>query len=161
MLKSILAATVIPLRYAEAMLADITDAQWTRELTATRTHPASIMAHLAVVEAMTLALLTQRPPQLPAGLSEQLRETAQITPGLAYPRKEDLLTAWRSDRQGILDWLRQADSEAFARPVDNEYLAALFPTVGALAVTSLTVHESTHLGQLSAWRRAMDLELPI
>jgi hypothetical protein len=57
--------------------------------------------------------------------------------------------------------LTTATAEALARPMAHPRLKAFLPTVGALAIGALTVHDSTNAGQLSAWRRALGLELAI
>ena len=45
----------------------------------------------------------------------------------------------------------------FSEPNPLERWRAVNPTVGDMIVTLMVKHESGHLGQLSAWRRAMGL----
>ena len=50
-----------------------------------------------------------------------------------------------------------ADPSVFAREMPNERVRAYMPTIGDFAVIMMTTHEAGHLGQVTAWRRAMGL----
>jgi hypothetical protein len=80
---------------------------------------------------------------------------------VTYPSKETVLAALNDYRGRMLSRLSKATPEDLAAPVQHDMLKRIFPTHGALMVASLTVHEATHNGQLSAWRAAMGMELPI
>ena len=50
------------------------------------------------------------------------------------------------------------DDETFLKPNPNEgRMKELFPTIGAAVTFYLGGHVQMHLGQISAWRRAMGL----
>jgi len=49
-----------------------------------------------------------------------------------------------------------ATSEALAQPAP-ERMRSRFATVGQMIYGLMTAHEATHLGQFSAWRRAIGL----
>lgn len=71
-----------------------------------------------------------------------------------YPTKDELLAAWRGAIDRIIAAVESAPPEAFA--VENTYVAPeSLPTIGDFLTFSMTGHTSLHLGQLSAWRRAI------
>jgi hypothetical protein len=160
MLENVIAAANMAQRYRDAMLSDLTHEQWTQTAPSLPYHPASIVAHLAAIEGCVLAVLEGRAPSLPEGWMEMVH-CAQAKPGATYPSKEKLLAALNDYRGQILSCLGKATPQELAAPVEHDMLKRIFPTHGALMVASLTVHESTHNGQLSAWRAAMGMELPI
>lgn len=45
-------------------------------------------------------------------------------------------------------------------PLPDERYREVFPTLGHAVLHILTVHTAIHLGQISAWRRAMGLPEP-
>jgi hypothetical protein len=161
MLDQVLSAAGLAENYRDAMLADLTDGQWTHAPAGLPFHPASIIGHLAVVHGFTAGMLEGRQPEIPTGWMELLAESAQARPGAVYPGKDLLMSELKANRRRVVEWLKTATAEALARPMTHPRLKAIFPTVGALAVGAVTVHDSTHAGQLSAWRRALGLELAI
>ena len=75
----------------------------------------------------------------------------------AYPSTAELLAAVESRQALLTDAMRNADPSAFEAPTPDEKLRAIFPTVGDLVTSAMTSHIAVHLGQLSAWRKAMGL----
>jgi hypothetical protein len=146
--------------YRDAMLADVTPEQWTQTAPSLPYHPASIVGHLAMAEGFCIAMIDGKAPSLPEGWMEMVH-SAQAKPGLTYPAKETLLTALNEYHAQILARLTSATPQQLAAPVTHDMLKKIFPTHGALMLASLTVHEATHNGQLSAWRVAMGMQLPI
>jgi hypothetical protein len=73
-----------------------------------------------------------------------------------YPSKEALLAALEDGHKRFATAMRGVNAEVMAQPAP-ERMRARFPDLGHLLVALLTSHEASHLGQLSAWRRALGL----
>ncbi|MCL4211080.1 MAG: DinB family protein [Phycisphaeraceae bacterium] len=75
-----------------------------------------------------------------------------------YPAK-DVIASYYVDRyQALLKALEGVAEETFARPNPAEgRMRELFPTVGKAVNFLLGAHHMMHLGQVSAWRRAIGL----
>src|SRR4051794_2656900 len=71
-----------------------------------------------------------------------------------YPTKPELLAALDVAHEGLAAAVAAASPEKLAAPAP-ERMRARFPTVGHLLAGLMTGHYANHLGQLSAWRRAM------
>ncbi|MFB3892937.1 MAG: DinB family protein [Phycisphaerae bacterium] len=157
----LLIAADVAERYRDAMLAGLTAEQWTQQPPDLPMHPASIVGHVAAVYGFVAGMMEGKAPALPQGWPQSMAHSAQCQPDTAYPPKDELLSVLKCARGRVIEALRKATPEDLARPIEHPRLKAIFPTVGALAISSLTVHDATHNGQLSSWRRAMGMELPI
>lgn len=73
------------------------------------------------------------------------------------PSKSELLGALADGQKRLTDALRAMTGADLVQPLPDERYRHLFPTVGSTALHVLTVHAAVHIGQLSAWRRAMGL----
>ena len=73
-----------------------------------------------------------------------------------YPAKAELLKALEEAHIRLADAVSKATPEALAEPAP-ERMRARFPTVGHTILALMTSHEASHLGQLSAWRRALGM----
>jgi uncharacterized damage-inducible protein DinB len=75
------------------------------------------------------------------------------------PRKDELLRTFDASHDRVLQTLPSADPVKMAskHSLDIEFLKQLTPTVGDLIAHLMTTHATTHLGQLSFWRRVMGL----
>jgi len=63
---------------------------------------------------------------------------------------------WRKAHARLSAAVSTATSEALAQPAP-ERMRSRFATVGQMIYGLMTAHEATHLGQFSAWRRAIGL----
>jgi hypothetical protein len=54
-----------------------------------------------------------------------------------------------------------APASVLAKPLDHPMLKGIFPNVGSLVISGLTMHSAVHFGQLSVWRQAMGMPLHI
>jgi hypothetical protein len=94
----------------------------------------------------------------PAGWDELFgNKSKPLSDAGKYPDKPTLLAALEQSHARLAEAFEHADDAALARENPWEGLRRMFPTVGDLCTFMLTSHETTHLGQLSAWRRAMGL----
>ncbi|HEY6565844.1 MAG TPA: hypothetical protein VIY86_15280, partial [Pirellulaceae bacterium] len=75
----------------------------------------------------------------------------------SYPAPSDLLVLFQSTHEQAEQALIAVSTVSLRGPNPLERARSLHPTLGDMLVTLMVKHESGHLGQLSAWRRAMGL----
>lgn len=130
----------------------------TEQPTAKMNPPAWIIGHLSVTTDLGRELLGL--PRAAPKEWHDLFDTGTVPspePGL-YPPKADLLAGYEAAHARLTDAVRRLarlDVLDRANPIDA--LATGLPTLADLMAHLLTTHEAMHLGQLSAWRRAMGL----
>ena len=83
--------------------------------------------------------------------------TPQNTPK-QYPNGAELLEGYEDGHARLNQAVQQANRALLKKETEIETLRAAFPTQDLLVAHILTSHEATHLGQLSAWRRVMNLK---
>ena len=147
--------------YARMHTEDIPPEQWTVAPEGFSAHPASILTHLVAGHVWSRRSVGD-PAELPADWPEAAADTsaAELDPD-QYPPEDALLAALNEHRAALLAAFEAASPEDLAQPLPDEQMRQFIPTVGAMFLLSLTVHESMHLGQLAAWRRATGLPLHI
>lgn len=145
---------------AERLVADLAPAQMVLQPSGVVNHPAWTLGHL-VMSANGLAGLLGLPSQAPEGW-DRIFATGGIPSGDAadYPAREELLAALAAQHERNTAAVLQADPAWFAKPHPDERLRKYFPTVGDVVTFLMTSHETSHLGQISAWRRAADIGPP-
>lgn len=144
--------------YALRLVGDLSGAQFIAQPVPGRTlnHPAWVLSHLTLYTAIAAAMLREQPFEDPAdhrfgAKSEPLSDAGAYAPGDALIQQyrdahEAAEAALVGIREGVLN-----------SPTPLERWRPLHPTTGDMLVTLMVKHESAHLGQLSAWRRAMGL----
>jgi hypothetical protein len=144
--------------YARRLVGDLSDAHMTAQPVSGRTlnHPAWILSHLTLYTTIAAAMLRQRPFPDPAdhiygAKSEPLPDAS------AYLVRVKLIEQYVSAHEDAATALLAAGDDVFASPTALERWRPLHPTTGDMLVTLMVKHESAHLGQLSAWRRALGL----
>ena len=145
---------------AERLVADLAPAQMVLQPSGVVNHPAWTLGHL-VMSANGLAGLLELPSQAPDGW-DRIFATGGIPSGDAadYPAREELLAALAAQHERNTAAVLQADPDWFAEPHPDERIRKYFPTVGDVVTFLMTSHETSHLGQISAWRRAADIGPP-
>ena len=161
MLEHVKHVVMMNAEYARMHLQDIPPEKWCEAPESLHMHPASIIGHMVASYVMARTGLGGD-ASLPAGWPDGLATTtAAELDASQYPAKDAMLAALDEHRAGLLAMLEAATAEGLAQPLPDEKMRPFIPTVGVMLLLSLTVHESLHLGQLSAWRRAMDMPLHI
>jgi hypothetical protein len=74
-----------------------------------------------------------------------------------YPTKDELVAALSFGQSMLIGWLDDWTDTDLDQPLPDVRYREVFPTLGSAVLHILTVHTAVHLGQLSAWRRAMGL----
>lgn len=125
-------------------------------------HPAFAYGHLALYPArmagwLGLEGIPAVPPRY-ADLFEAGKPCRDDPGGTIYPPMEEIVSHYLNGYEAILAAVEKLDDAVLARPNPRGgRMAEMFPTVGGMVNFMLTAHAGTHLGQVSAWRRAMGL----
>lgn len=164
----IAAAGAMSPAYAQRLLADIPAAKFARfarvgGVEIRSNHPAFIVGHLSLYPRIVLEHLG-----VPAGAAEHPPawhelfrhgvECRDDAGGTIYPPMRELIEFFTAAHAAALDGLKQAGDEALlaANSVGGR-MGELFPLLGGMLMFYVSGHPQIHLGQLSAWRRAMGL----
>jgi hypothetical protein len=144
------------LTYANRLVEDVPDERMCEQPVAGRTmnHPAWLLGHLAWAKDRAVTMLGQ-PSALPAEWKDRfaMGSTPQDDRG-GYPSKAELLAALESAHTRLAAAAEAASVEKLSEPAP-ERMRSRFPTLGNFFAGLMSSHYSNHLGQLSAWRRAM------
>jgi hypothetical protein len=143
--------------YAQRLMADLGE----EELTAqplegvTMNHPAFVIGHLAWANDNGMALVGGTP--VLSNLKELWGSGAVPSEERSlYPSKADLIRTLEVSHTRLAAAVKQASKGLLKAPAP-EKMRSKFPTHGHILLSLMTSHYAVHLGQLSAWRRAMGL----
>lgn len=152
----IVPADALGLSYAQKLVVDLPDEKWAGQPVPgiTVNHAAWTIGHLAVVADNVAGMIGGTPT-----LGETWRPlfatgTRPLPDRSAYPAGDVLMREFAAAHARLGDGAAKLTPEAAAAPAP-ERLRARFPTVGNMVAGLMTTHYGNHLGQLSAWRRAM------
>ena len=158
MLDLVLPSYSFNLLYAQKLVADVPDEQMCAQPVPGRVmnHAAFVLGHLAFASENGVRFLGEQ-----AARAEEWRDLFGMgaTPQAdrsRYPAKAALLQRLEEAHAHLVAAVGRATPEALAQPAP-ERMRGRFPTVGSLLLGLMTSHEASHLGQLSAWRRALGL----
>lgn len=145
-------------RYGLALVADLRDDQMTAQPVpgVTMNHASWVLAHLNVYAPIASAMLRREPFDDPAD-HRYGRKSKVINDPREYPAMSQLVSDYAMLHADTLAALDEADDAVFGEPTPLERWRNAQPRVGDMLVSLMVKHESTHLGQLSAWRRALGL----
>lgn len=157
MIAEILNSFKMNIDYARRLLVDIPEEQMTAQPTDGMNHPAWILGHLTGSFQLIGGEMGVKP-----WLSQQWLASFQTgsTPAASdssYPGKDDLVQAFEDAQARLTAALANMESEDLDEPLPDARYRHVFPTLGSAVLHILTTHTAVHLGQLSAWRRAMGL----
>ncbi|MBI4907635.1 MAG: DinB family protein [Acidobacteria bacterium] len=82
--------------------------------------------------------------------------TQPVPKRTAYPPKEFLLQAYDDAAGRVVDRIRKLGLRGMRASLPDENYRAVLPTVGHAVISVLVGHTAFHLGQLSAWKRALE-----
>ena len=128
-------------------------------------HPAWIIGHLTYTIQETGKQVGMS-PWLPKHWSGLFVKDANINNNPdTYPNKEKLMKELESGEKHIITSLNKLKESQLVNTADKKKSSRIYPTifaengptVGHLILNTLVGHFSIHVGQLSAWRRAMNL----
>ena len=145
------------LGYTQKLVADLPDEKWTAQPVAgvTMNHAAWTVGHVAFVHNNVAGMIGGTPAALGDHWKALFATATKPLPDRsAYPPAEELMREFAAAHARLGDAAAKLTPEAAAAPAP-ERMRARFPTVGNMAAGLMTTHFGNHLGQLSAWRRAM------
>lgn len=141
--------------YALRLVGDLTPEQWTAQPVPGRTlnHPAWVYSHLNVYTPICTSMLQGRafadPIDHPFGQKSEVQGDPRV-----YASSTALAAEFARLHEEAEHALTAAPAGVFAAANPLERWRTVHPTIGDMLVTLMVKHESGHLGQLSAWRRA-------
>lgn len=156
------------LMYADRLLAGVTPDMFARFArpggqVLQSNHPAFIFGHLCMYPARAMQLVKVPPAEhaAPATYEPLFKAGAECKDdpdGTIYPPMEELTQRFRASYAAAIAAVREADDALLAAENPGEgRMKELFATVGSAIGFYLGGHVQNHLGQMSAWRRAMGL----
>lgn len=146
------------LAYANRLVADLSEDQFVAQPVAncTLNHPAFVIGHLAWVCDVGATLLGL-PAVVPPAWKDIFSMTAKPIPNRdAYSSNAELVKAFEDAHTRLTKAVFEAKPELL-NDQPPERFRSRFQSIGEVILHMLTNHEAVHLGQLSAWRRAMGL----
>lgn len=157
MIETILRLAEDNLTYAEALVNDIEDSQMAQQPGGLKNHPAWTLGHLVVSQDFALQLLEAPSAADPSWVRLFGSGGCPTDDRLNFPAKTELLTALRMEHDKVATTFRENFERRASSANPFAPLVPRFPTVGDLVLHLMTTHEASHLGQLSAWRRAKEM----
>lgn len=142
--------------YGQKLVADLSDEQMALQPGPGMNHPAWVFSHLnlyhPVIEHVIKGELFDDPQGHPFGMKSK-----PVADRSVYASKDELVKAFVVGHENVAAALGAATDAAFDQPVALERWVQFMPTAGIALPYLMLVHENTHFGQLSAWRRVQGL----
>lgn len=140
--------------YCEALLNDVPEEQMCEQAGSMKNHPAWQLGHMVMAADHAAKMLGLDPMMTeeqgkPYGQGSKPTSTASD-----YGTKDELLGMHRQQHERISAALKEKGADVFGQPMPDANPESMFKKQGDLITFLLAIHEATHLGQLSAWRRA-------
>ena len=155
MINHVLHTFGLNLMLAEMLVQDLTAEQMTQQPHGLINHPAWNLGHL-VSTTHEVCKLVGVESSLPEGWGDTFKSP---NPDPAQnPSKEELLREFRAAHERVSNALPKIAPETMSKSHPDEGIRKFFPTIGDHVIYMMTAHEMDHLGQLAAWRRAMELK---
>ena len=138
------------------LVSDVTDEQFTAQPIEAINHPAWLFGHVSIYNGVIVALLKgesfDNPWDAPCGKNSQ--PTADRS---AYPPKDEILARFASGVEAACEVIATATPDAWSKTLQHSTWGKQFEAVAPAVTFLATSHLALHLGQLSGWRRAMEL----
>jgi hypothetical protein len=146
------------LRYALALLADLSEEQMVLRPGGNMNHPAWIIGHVSLYHPAAVAMLggeafADPKDNRPFGFAGQ----GPVDDVAAYGGKQTILERFTAGHEEVAQALLGATANDAKRRPSLPRWAEQYPTVEFMLPDLLIFHESMHIGQISTWRRAAGL----
>ena len=142
--------------YGQKLVADLSEEQMAVQPASGMNHPAWVLSHLnayhPVIEHVIRGELFDDPKDHPFGMKSKPEADRSV-----YASKDELVKAFVAGHENVAATLGSSTDAIFDRPVVLERWVQFMPTAGIALPYLMLVHENTHFGQLSAWRRVQGL----
>jgi hypothetical protein len=145
---------VATIAYAKNILADVEDSTMCQQPSGLN-HPAWLLMHLATTVDYASSLMGGKGvcPAHWGELSDTRKPLSQNRTD--YPSKEELIATFESAHMNAVALHEKLSPEDLAKPQKLGFFEKEMPTVDDMATFLMLAHTNLHLGQLSAWRRAV------
>jgi len=144
------------LTYGQNLVADLSDDQLAVQPGPGMNHPAWVLSHLnaylPVIEHVIKGELFDDPKDHPFGMKSKPMDKRSV-----YAPKDELVSEFVSGHEKVAAALHEAGDTVWAKPIALERWVQFMPTAAVALPYLMLVHENTHFGQLSAWRRVQGL----
>lgn len=148
------------IHYAKLLLQDIPDSKFAHKPHPKMNHAAFCYGHLSLYPNKVFTLIGQ--PELivqKTGFPELFQAGVEcVQQDGRYPSKDEIFGYYLERYNAVATILPDVPDDVFARenPLEGR-MREIFPLVGIAANFLLNNHHMMHLGQVSAWRRAIGL----
>ncbi|MEM8678086.1 MAG: DinB family protein [Planctomycetota bacterium] len=142
--------------YAQRLVADLDANQMVMQPAAGTNHPAWTFSHLCAYHPVLTGLLRGEPCEDPKDHRFGMKSKPEADRSV-YPAKDELMACFAEGHELVTAALQAADEQLLTTPMSIERWATVFPQVSSCLGYLMLAHESTHLGQVSAWRRVQGL----
>ncbi|MEP0426137.1 DinB family protein [Rhodopirellula bahusiensis] len=153
--------------YADRMVSGVSSEQFARFATVggqvvKSNHPAFILGHLSLYPSRVVSELGGDASSIAPTEKYEALFSPQATclddpDGNLYPAMEEIVSKFTSAHAAAIETLLAADDSTFAAVNTNERMKSKFGTIGSMHAFYLGGHMMIHMGQFSAWRRAIGL----
>ena len=150
-------AGAVNLDYGHKLVADIPEERMCEQPAPGMNHAAWVLGHLTYVADSMIGVFDQKPAMSHEWKTLFNLASKPFADRAAYPSKAELLAAYEKAYARLSAVVAEASEETLAREFPNPKLRGSLPTIGIAMLHVLGSHHGLHLGQLSAWRRAMGL----
>lgn len=144
------------LDYGQKLVADLNDDQMAKQPGPGMNHPAWVLSHLnaylPVIEHVIKGETFDDPKDHPFGMQSKPLGKRSV-----YASKDELIDAFVSGHASVEKALSEAGDDVWARSTTLERWKKPMPTAAIALPYLMLVHENTHFGQVSAWRRVQGL----
>lgn len=144
------------LGYLQQLVANMPEDALHRPVAGAVNPPAYVLGHLAISNDFTLQILGQ-PTVCPPEWHEAFGPgSSPAKMKIAYPSKQELLTAIATGHARVCEAVKTASPEALAQPQSFPFFKGTpIKTLGDCVALLMTTHFSLHIGQLSLMRRQL------
>jgi len=143
------------MRYALALVEDLGLVEMVAQPVAgvVMNHPAWVLSHLNAYMPVLTVMLGGGTPEDPIDHEHGRKSVPEPDAG-SYLPKDDLVAKYVALHGRASEAFSGASLALLANATPIPRFTDRFPTIADVAVQLMIKHEATHLGQLSAWRRA-------
>jgi DinB superfamily len=146
--------SIATIQYAKQILSDIDDASMCQKPMGLN-HPAWLLVHLSTAADYAASLLGGQ-GVCPSDWNDiGGTKKPQTENRNDYPSKESLLSIFEAAMKNAAELYSKCSADALSQPQKLGFFESELPTVGDMATFLIIAHANLHLGQLSAWRKAI------
>lgn len=156
-MKHVLHSFAYALDYFRDLVADVPEREMSSQRGGIVNHSSWLIGHL-IFSCQELAAVVGVPPWLPRDWARRYGPgSAPHSDASGYVSKQEALAMLRDAQTRLTEAVEKLGDEDLDRPLPQESLRNLFPTVRHALTQVLIGHTAYHIGQMSVWRKALGL----